>query len=64
MASLDILVMHSSRWDNDNCYIDYTIEGVIFKESLSYNELYNVIAMQLGIYILNRSNLSRHSKIV
>ncbi|KAG5594371.1 hypothetical protein H5410_035603 [Solanum commersonii] len=39
MASLAILVMHSGRWDNDNCYVDYTIEG----------ELYNVIAMQLGV---------------
>ncbi|KAH0738409.1 hypothetical protein KY290_037114 [Solanum tuberosum] len=48
MASLAILVMHSGRWDNDNCYVDYTIEGVIFKESSSYKELYNVIAMQLG----------------
>ncbi|KAG5626469.1 hypothetical protein H5410_011687 [Solanum commersonii] len=49
MASLAILVMHSGRWDNDNCYVDYTIEGVIFKESSSYRELYNVIAMQLGV---------------
>ncbi|KAH0688922.1 hypothetical protein KY289_016280 [Solanum tuberosum] len=49
MASLAILVMHSGRWDNDNCYVDYTIEGVIFKESSSYKELYNVIAMQLGV---------------
>ncbi|KAH0699697.1 hypothetical protein KY284_013912 [Solanum tuberosum] len=49
MASLAILVMHSGRWDNDNCYIDYTIEGVIFKEGSSYKELYNVVAMQLGV---------------
>ncbi|KAH0633676.1 hypothetical protein KY290_037112 [Solanum tuberosum] len=49
MASLAILVMHSDRWDNDNCYVDYTIEGVIFKESSSYKELYNVVAMQLGV---------------
>ena len=41
--------MHFGRWDNDNCYVDYTIEGVIFKESSSYNKLYNVIAMQLEI---------------
>ena len=34
---------------HDNCYVNHTIEGVIFKESSSYNELYNVIAMQLGI---------------
>ncbi|KAH0776911.1 hypothetical protein KY290_008322 [Solanum tuberosum] len=49
MASLAVLVMHSGRWDNDNCYVDYTIEGAIFKESSSYKELYNVIAMQLGV---------------
>ncbi|KAG5598404.1 hypothetical protein H5410_029774 [Solanum commersonii] len=49
MASLAILVMHSGRWDNDNCYVDYTIEGVIFKESSSYKKLYNVIAMQLDV---------------
>ncbi|KAG5595574.1 hypothetical protein H5410_036806 [Solanum commersonii] len=49
MASLVVLVMHSGRWDSDNCYVDYTIEGVISKESSSYKELYNVIAMQLGV---------------
>ena len=49
IASLAILVMHSGRWDNDNCYVDYTIEGVILKKKSSYNDLYNVIAMQLGI---------------
>ncbi|KAH0743258.1 hypothetical protein KY290_031251 [Solanum tuberosum] len=49
MASLAVLVMHSGRWDGDNCYVDYTIEGVISKESSSYKELYNVIAMQLGV---------------
>ncbi|XP_069144368.1 uncharacterized protein [Solanum lycopersicum] len=49
MASLAILVKHSGRWDNDNCYVDYTIYGLFFKESSSYNDLYKVIAMQLGI---------------
>ncbi|KAH0642237.1 hypothetical protein KY285_033093 [Solanum tuberosum] len=49
MASLAMLFMHSGRWDNGNCYVDYTIEGVIFKESSLYKELYNVIAMQLGV---------------
>ncbi|KAH0638833.1 hypothetical protein KY285_035419 [Solanum tuberosum] len=41
--------MHFDRWDSDNCYVDYTIEGVILKESSSYKELYNVIATQLGV---------------
>ncbi|KAH0643142.1 hypothetical protein KY290_034749 [Solanum tuberosum] len=49
MASLVVLVMHSGRWDSDNCYVDYTIEGVIFKESSSYKELYNVIATQFEV---------------
>ncbi|KAH0684710.1 hypothetical protein KY290_021617 [Solanum tuberosum] len=49
MASLVVLVMHSGRWDSDNRYVDYTIEGVVFKESSSYKELYNVIATQLGV---------------
>ncbi|KAK4734635.1 hypothetical protein R3W88_008896 [Solanum pinnatisectum] len=51
MASLAVLVMHSGRWDSDNCYVDYTIEGVIFEESSSYKELYNAIAMQLEVDI-------------
>ncbi|KAG5609922.1 hypothetical protein H5410_021203 [Solanum commersonii] len=49
MASLAVLVMHSGRWDSDNYYVDYTIKGEIFKESSLYKELYNVIAMQLGV---------------
>ncbi|KAH0644976.1 hypothetical protein KY284_032860 [Solanum tuberosum] len=51
MASLAVLFMHSGRWDSGNCYVDYTIEGVIFKESSLYKELFNVIAMQFRVDI-------------
>lgn len=49
MTSLIVLVMHSGKWYNDNPYVDYATEWVVYKESSSYKELYNIIAMQLGV---------------
>ncbi|WMV25069.1 hypothetical protein MTR67_018454 [Solanum verrucosum] len=49
MATITILVMHSGKWNGENCYVDYTIEGIDFKEHTSYEELYNVISNQVCV---------------
>ncbi|KAK4721264.1 hypothetical protein R3W88_011497 [Solanum pinnatisectum] len=49
MSSIAIWVMHSGKWDDANCYVDYVIEGVVFRENASFTELYNIIATQLAV---------------
>lgn len=44
MGSLAIMVLHSGRWDDENRYVDYTLEGIVFKESSTYTELIMLIA--------------------
>lgn len=39
-----ILVIHSEKWNDANSYVDYVIEGIVFRENASYTELYNIIA--------------------
>ncbi|KAH0775739.1 hypothetical protein KY290_007150 [Solanum tuberosum] len=41
--------MHSGKWDEANCYVDYVIQGVVFRENASFTELYNIIATQLAV---------------
>lgn len=47
MSSIAIYVMHSGKWDDANCYVDYVIEGVIFWENASFTQIYNIFATQL-----------------
>ncbi|KAG5614839.1 hypothetical protein H5410_014663 [Solanum commersonii] len=49
MSSLAILVMHSGKWDDTNCYVDYTIEGIVFKEQATFLEFYTTIATHIGV---------------
>ncbi|KAH0646711.1 hypothetical protein KY284_034595 [Solanum tuberosum] len=51
MSSIAILVMHSGKWDDANCNVDYVIEGVVFRENASFTELYNIIATQLAVHV-------------
>ncbi|KAK4721781.1 hypothetical protein R3W88_012014 [Solanum pinnatisectum] len=46
---ITILVVHFRKWNDENYYVDYTIEGVVFRENASYIGLYNVIANQLCV---------------
>ena len=55
MASLAILVMHSEKWDDSNSYIDYTIEGVVFKEQSTFLEFYTTIVKQIGVDMNNKT---------
>lgn len=54
MSFLAIMVMHFGRWDDDNNYVDYVLEGGVFKENFTYNELYTLIARQLRVDITRK----------
>ncbi|KAH0745359.1 hypothetical protein KY285_007016 [Solanum tuberosum] len=54
MSSLAILVMHSRKWDDTNSYVDYTIEGIVFKEQATFLEFYTTIVTQIGVDVNNK----------
>lgn len=39
MAAIAIMVIDSGRWSDENCYVDYILEGIIFKENATFMEL-------------------------
>ena len=47
--------MHSGKWDDTNSYVDYTIEGVVFKEQSTFLEFYTTIATQIGVDLNNKT---------
>ena len=47
--------MHSGKWDDTNCYVDYTIEGVVFKEQSTFLDFYTTIAKQIGVDMNNKT---------
>jgi len=49
MASLTVPIRHSGKWNTSNCYVDYSIDGILIKEYASYNDLVASISKQLGI---------------
>ncbi|KAH0661269.1 hypothetical protein KY284_026200 [Solanum tuberosum] len=51
MASLAILVMHSGRWDNDNCYVDYTIEGLKIEYKVKESKMPMLIHNDMGVRV-------------
>jgi len=49
MASLTILIRHAGKWNDENCYIEYSIDGIVLKEYTSYSDLVELISGQLNI---------------
>ena len=47
--------MHSGKWDDTNSYVDYTIEGVVFKEQSTFLDFYTTIAKQIGVDMINKT---------
>ncbi|KAK4729924.1 hypothetical protein R3W88_022912 [Solanum pinnatisectum] len=62
MFSLAIFVMHSGKLDDTNCYVDYTLEGIVFKEQASFLEFYTTIATYIDVDV-NRKILKIEYKI-
>ena len=49
MATICVLIRHSGKWSDENCYVEYNIDGIVLKEYASYSDLVNVISVQLNI---------------
>ncbi|XP_009598740.1 uncharacterized protein [Nicotiana tomentosiformis] len=55
MASLTVLLRHSGKWNSENNYVDYSIEGILIKEYATYNDLVASISKQLTIDLSSQS---------
>ena len=49
IATICVLIRHSGKWSDENCYVEYNIDGIVLKEYASYSDLVNVISVQLNI---------------
>ncbi|KAK6791714.1 hypothetical protein RDI58_010795 [Solanum bulbocastanum] len=55
MGSISFLVIHSGRWNKDNCYIDYTIKAIMLKEYATFRDLLDEVAKQIGVDLIFNS---------
>ncbi|KAH0692990.1 hypothetical protein KY285_020087 [Solanum tuberosum] len=49
MANMTVLIRHSGNWSEENWYIEYSIDGIVLKEYVSYSDLVDLISGQLNI---------------
>ncbi|XP_070020445.1 uncharacterized protein LOC142180943 [Nicotiana tabacum] len=49
MATLPILIQHGGRWDSNNRFIDYSIEGVVISTETKFIDFVSTISKQLMI---------------
>ena len=49
MGSISLLVMHSGRWNNENCYVDYSTEAIVLKEHATFRELMDLVSKQICV---------------
>ncbi|XP_049410658.1 uncharacterized protein LOC125873853 [Solanum stenotomum] len=49
MATITILIRHSGKWSEENCYVEYSIDGIVLKEYASYSDLVDLISVQLNV---------------
>ena len=49
MGSISFLVMHSGRWNNENCYVDYNTEAIVLKEYATFRELMDLVSKQICV---------------
>ncbi|KAK6793284.1 hypothetical protein RDI58_006737 [Solanum bulbocastanum] len=49
MGSISFLVMHYGRWNEDNCYVDYTIKAIVMNEYATFRELLDVVSKQICV---------------
>ncbi|KAK6791783.1 hypothetical protein RDI58_010864 [Solanum bulbocastanum] len=49
MATITVLIQHSRKLSEENCYVEYNIDGIVLKEYASYYDLFDLISVQLNI---------------
>ncbi|XP_075088205.1 uncharacterized protein LOC142170246 [Nicotiana tabacum] len=49
MATLPILIQHGRRWDNNNRFVDYSVEGVVISTETKFIDFISTISKQLMV---------------
>ncbi|XP_049357107.1 uncharacterized protein LOC125821778 [Solanum verrucosum] len=49
MATIPVLIRHSGEWNEENSYVEYSIDGVLLKEHASFSDLVNLISGHLNV---------------
>ncbi|KAH0645329.1 hypothetical protein KY284_033213 [Solanum tuberosum] len=49
MATITVLIRHSVKWSEENCYVEYSIDRIVLKEYASYSDLVDLISIQLNV---------------
>ncbi|XP_060191517.1 uncharacterized protein LOC132621312 [Lycium barbarum] len=49
MTSVTALIRHSGFWNDQNCFVNYKIDAVVFIDNCNYDELVCTITNQLGV---------------
>ncbi|XP_070017356.1 uncharacterized protein [Nicotiana sylvestris] len=49
MATLPILIQHGGRWDSNNRFVDYSVEGVVISTETKFIDFVSTISKQLMI---------------
>ncbi|XP_059277575.1 uncharacterized protein LOC132031628 [Lycium ferocissimum] len=55
MSSITAVIRHFDFLNDQNCFVNYKIDAVIFKDYCSYAELIETIAIQLGVDISRKT---------
>ncbi|XP_060195187.1 uncharacterized protein LOC132624420 [Lycium barbarum] len=55
MSSITTVIRHSGFWNEQNCFVDYKLDAVVFKDYCSYGDLVETIAIQLGVDISRKT---------
>ncbi|XP_060210746.1 uncharacterized protein LOC132637711 [Lycium barbarum] len=49
MSNITAVIRHSGFWNAENCFVNYTIDAIVFKDYASYDDLVAAMANQVRI---------------
>ncbi|XP_060190354.1 uncharacterized protein LOC132619472 [Lycium barbarum] len=55
MSTIPAVIQHSGIWNDENRFVNYTIDAIVFKDYASYENVVDVIAKQVGIDTSNKT---------
>ncbi|KAG5582692.1 hypothetical protein H5410_053319 [Solanum commersonii] len=48
MATITVLIRHSEKWSEENCYVEYSIDRIlVLKEYASYSDLWRYVVLSI-----------------
>ena len=55
MSTIPAVIRHSGIWNDENRFVNYTIDAIVFKDYASYENVVDVIEKQVGIDTSNKT---------